>query len=131
MTLYTNTNGTLKEVSEKPFKLEREIQAIFEQNLNEVMSLTLVRSEFTIKNRRIDTLAYDETTKALIIIEYKRQRLQALRERDRCDVSGVRLRVQRYNERHREEILEKRKQKKEAKASEPSGDTVTNTLSIS
>lgn len=74
MTLYTNTNGTLKEVSEKPFKLEREIQAIFEQNLNEAMSLTLVRSEFTIKNRRIDTLAYDETTKAFIIIEYKRDK---------------------------------------------------------
>lgn len=74
MTLYTNTNGTLKEVSEKPFKLEREIQAIFEQNLNEAMSLTLVRSEFTIKNRRIDTLAYDETTKAFIVIEYKRDK---------------------------------------------------------
>lgn len=74
MTLYLNTNGSLKEVSEKPFKLEREIQAIFEENLNEVVSLTLVRSEFTIKNRRIDTLAYDEATKAFIIIEYKRDK---------------------------------------------------------
>jgi hypothetical protein len=37
MTLYTNTNGSLKEVSEKPFKLERDIQAVFEKNLNEVM----------------------------------------------------------------------------------------------
>jgi len=76
-------------------------------------------------------IAKRELDKETIIIEYKRQRLQALRERDRCDVSGVRLRVQRYNERHREEILEKRKQKKEAKVSEPSGDTATNTLSIS
>ena len=71
MTLYANTNGSLKEVSETPFKLERDIQSLFEQNLTEVMSLTMVRSEFSIKNRRIDTLAFDETTNAFIIIEYK------------------------------------------------------------
>jgi predicted transport protein len=74
MTLYVNNNGLLKEVSEKPFKLEREIQAIFEKNLYDVMSFTLVRSEFSIKNRRIDTLAFDETTNAFIIIEYKRDK---------------------------------------------------------
>ncbi len=74
MTLYSLTNGTLNEVGEKPFKLEREIQSVFESTLNEVMSLTLVRSEFSIKNRRIDTLAYDEATKSFIIIEYKRDR---------------------------------------------------------
>jgi len=79
-------------------------------------------------------IAKKELDKETIIIEYKRQRLQALREKDRCDVSGVRLRVQRYNERHRDEILEKRKQKKEAKKEakkEQAGDTATNTLSIS
>jgi predicted transport protein len=74
MTLYANTNGSLKEVSETPFKLERDIQSLFEKNLTEVMSLTLVRSEFSIKNRRIDTLAFDEATNAFIIIEYKRDK---------------------------------------------------------
>lgn len=74
MTLYAISNGNLAEVHEKPFKLEREIQAIFENNLYEVMSLTLVRSEFSIKNRRIDTLAFDESTNAFIIIEYKRDK---------------------------------------------------------
>jgi predicted transport protein len=74
MTLYANTDGALKEVSEKPFKLERDIQTLFEMNLNEVMSLTLVRSEFSIKNRRIDTLAFDEAANAFIIIEYKRDK---------------------------------------------------------
>jgi predicted transport protein len=74
MTLYANTDGTLKEVTEKPFKLERDIQTLFEKNLTEVMSLTLVRSEFSIKNRRIDTLAFDEATNAFIIIEYKRDK---------------------------------------------------------
>ena len=74
MTLYANNNGLLKEVSEKTFKLERDIQTLFEMNLSDVMSLTLVRSEFSIKNRRIDTLAFDESTNAFIIIEYKRDK---------------------------------------------------------
>lgn len=74
MTLYANNNGSLIEVSERPFKLERDIQTLFEKNLAEVMSLTLVRSEFSIKNRRIDTLAFDEATNAFIIIEYKRDK---------------------------------------------------------
>lgn len=74
MTLYALSTGVLKEVQEKSFKLERDIQTVFEQNLQEVMALTLVRSEFTIKNRRIDTLAFDEATKAFVIVEYKRDR---------------------------------------------------------
>lgn len=74
MTLYALNTGVLKEVQEKPFKLERDIQAVFEHNLKEIMALTLVRSEFTIKNRRIDTLAFDEAIKAFVIIEYKRDR---------------------------------------------------------
>ena len=61
-------------LKEKPFKLEREIQSLFENNLNELMDLQLVKSEFSIKNKRIDTLAYDTQSNAFIIIEYKRSR---------------------------------------------------------
>ncbi|WP_147678854.1 DUF5655 domain-containing protein [Algibacter pacificus] len=61
-------------LKEKPFKLEREIQSLFENNLNELMDLQLVKSEFSIKNKRIDTLAYDTQSKAFIIIEYKRSK---------------------------------------------------------
>jgi len=74
MKIYTLNNAKLNEVSEKVFKLEREIQQVFEDNLETVMGLTLVRSEFTIKNKRIDTLAYDKQAKAFIIIEYKRDK---------------------------------------------------------
>ena len=74
MTIYALKNNKLAEIHEAPFKLEREIQKIIEDNLSEVMSLTLVRSEFTIKNKRIDTLGYDEQAKAFIIIEYKRDK---------------------------------------------------------
>lgn len=74
MTIFAIKNGKLDEIHEAPFKLEREIQELFEANLAEVMGLTIVRSEFSIKNKRIDTLAYDEQAKAFIIIEYKRDR---------------------------------------------------------
>lgn len=75
MILYNNNNLTeLIQVKEKPFKLEKEIQNIFENNLHEVMGLELVKSEFAIKNKRIDSLAYDKQSNAFIIIEYKRDK---------------------------------------------------------
>lgn len=74
MPLYLNSKNKLRELNEKTFKLERDIQKVFEENLNEIMDLTLVKSEFSIKNKRIDTLAYDPQSKAFIIIEYKRDK---------------------------------------------------------
>ena len=61
-------------MKETPFKKERELQNIFEANLSLIMGLMLVKSEFTIKNKRIDTLAFDQESKAFVIIEYKRDR---------------------------------------------------------
>lgn len=74
MALYINQTGKLKEVKEKPFKLEKDIQKVFEANLYSIMGLELVKSEFAIKNKRIDTLAYDAQACAFIIIEYKRDK---------------------------------------------------------
>lgn len=71
MTLYNNQLGKLKELKEKSFKLEKDIQKVFETNLPTIMGLELVKSEFTIKNKRIDTLGYDAQACAFIIIEYK------------------------------------------------------------
>jgi predicted transport protein len=74
MALYLSQTGKLNEVKEKPFKLEKDIQKVFEENLSAIMGLELVKSEFTIKNKRIDTLAYDPQASAFIIIEYKRDK---------------------------------------------------------
>ena len=74
MPIYLFENSKLKELQEKVFKLELDIQKVFEENLDTIMGLTLVKSEFTIKSKRIDTLAYDTKAKAFIIIEYKRDR---------------------------------------------------------
>lgn len=74
MPIYTNLKGNLTYIKEKPFKLEKEIQSLFEANLKMVTELDLIKSEFTIKNKRIDTLAFDPQNKAFIIIEYKRSK---------------------------------------------------------
>jgi predicted transport protein len=74
MSIYANKNGTISQIKEKPFKLEKEIQQLFESNLQTIMGLELVKSEFSIKNKRIDTLAYDHQNNAFIIIEYKRDK---------------------------------------------------------
>lgn len=64
----------LEALKETPFKKERELQNIFEANLTQIMGFTVVKSEFIIKDRRIDTLAFDQESKAFVIIEYKRER---------------------------------------------------------
>jgi predicted transport protein len=75
MNLYHSTNNnSISILKENPFRLEREIQNIFEENLHEIMGLQLVKSEFSIKNKRIDTLAFDKQSQAFIIIEYKRDK---------------------------------------------------------
>lgn len=74
MKIFVNKSGKLVSHKEKPFKLEREIQKLFESNLQDIMGLDVVKSEFSIKNRRIDTLAFDSRTRAFTIIEYKRDK---------------------------------------------------------
>ena len=64
----------LEYIKEKPFKLEREIQTLTEQNLNTIFGLDFVKSEFALNNFRIDTLAFDKEANAFVIIEYKRDK---------------------------------------------------------
>ncbi|GBU09135.1 hypothetical protein AwWohl_02730 [Gammaproteobacteria bacterium] len=72
MQIFSIKNKELTALKVRPFKLERELQQLFEANLACISNLQLVKSEFTIKEYRIDTLAYDEEAKAFVIIEYKR-----------------------------------------------------------
>ncbi|MFA6152673.1 MAG: DUF5655 domain-containing protein [Chitinophagaceae bacterium] len=74
MQLYKNNQTTIAPLKEIPFKLEKEIQNFFEQNLFSITGLQFIKSEFTIKNYRIDTLAFDSEAKAFVIIEYKRNK---------------------------------------------------------
>jgi len=74
MQIYHTKEQKLVELTETPFRLEKEIQTVFENNLYEFTGLEFIKSEFTIKSNRIDTLAFDPESKAFVIIEYKRDR---------------------------------------------------------
>ena len=75
MKLYTiQDKSKLKSISNLKFDLEKDIQVLFENNLEELFNLEFVKSEFSIKNFRIDTLGYDKENKSFVIIEYKKDR---------------------------------------------------------
>ena len=72
MQLFQNNKSSLMDLREISFKLERYIQQLFEKNLFQITGLEFVKSEFSIQNQRIDTLAFDMENNAFVIIEYKR-----------------------------------------------------------
>lgn len=55
-----------------PFKLERDIQNLVEENLRVIFGLQFVKSEFQLNGLRIDTLVFDEQSSSFVIIEYKK-----------------------------------------------------------
>ena len=73
MYLFTiEKNDNLNPVREIGFKLEKDIQNISEKNLMKIFGLDFVKSEFSLHNFRIDSLAFDDTSKSFVIIEYKK-----------------------------------------------------------
>jgi predicted transport protein len=71
MILFKENKGELVSVKQKGFKIEKELQGLIEKNLNTIFGIQLIQSEFTFKNRRFDTLCFDEESKSFVIIEYK------------------------------------------------------------
>lgn len=74
MALYNLQNQKLQIIKEDSFKLEKDLQAITEINLDYVFGLKFIKSEFSLNNLRIDTLAFDNESKSFVIIEYKRDK---------------------------------------------------------
>jgi len=72
MSIFKIDNGKLKSIAELKFDLEKDLQKITENNLEEIFRLQFVSSEFQYNNLRIDTLAFDLDSNAFVIIEYKR-----------------------------------------------------------
>jgi len=64
----------LELIKKKPFILEKDIQSLTEDNLLCVFRLDFVKSEFSISNFRLDTIAFDNESKSFVIIEYKRDK---------------------------------------------------------
>lgn len=62
---------TNKELKQKDFKNEKELQTFFENNIQSILGYKFIDTEFAVGDFRIDTLAFDVETKSFRIIEYK------------------------------------------------------------
>ena len=67
-------DGILKKIEERKFKLEKDLQELTEKNMEAILGLQFVRSEFSLNNFRIDSLAFDNESKSFVIVEYKRNK---------------------------------------------------------
>lgn len=75
MKLFTFINTEkLDSIQEQQFKLEKDMQRVTEKNLQAVFNLHFVKTEFSLNNFRIDTLAFDSETNSFVVIEYKRDK---------------------------------------------------------
>lgn len=74
MFLYKISDNKLTEIKEEPFSKEVELHKLCEENLEGLFGLQYVRREFSLNNFRIDTLAFDKSINAFVIIEYKNTR---------------------------------------------------------
>ncbi len=74
MPIYRIEKNNLLPIKEKSIDLEKDIQKLTQDNLESVFNLRFVASEFSHKNFRIDTLAFDKEANAFVVIEYKRGR---------------------------------------------------------
>ncbi|WFA05994.1 DUF5655 domain-containing protein [Bacillus sp. HSf4] len=72
MYLFQLNHQDLKEIREKPFKKEKDIQQLCEKNLKQLLGLKFIASEFRVAG--FDTLAFDDQTQSFVIIEYKNKK---------------------------------------------------------
>src|SRR6056297_625264 len=73
-----NQNKKVKQIKKKNFKLEKELQSLVEDNLQELFGITFLASEYSTGERhggRMDTLGIDENNSP-VILEYKRNKNQ-------------------------------------------------------
>lgn len=74
MPIYQIKDKKLISIKEIVIDLEKKLQKLTEDNLEDVFGYKFISSEFSLHNFRIDTLAFDEETKSFVIIEYKKDR---------------------------------------------------------
>jgi len=72
MQLYQSNGSILNPLERDSFKLERDIQALVEKNMEVLFGLEFVSTEFSIAEFRLDSLAFDNQNNAFVIVEYKK-----------------------------------------------------------
>lgn len=76
--IFLNKDNKLMARKEIKFNLEKDLQNLVEKNLDEVLNLKFLKTEFSIESYRFDTVAYNEDSNSFVIIEYKRGKNESL-----------------------------------------------------
>ncbi len=74
MPIFKQEKNKLSLIKEVKIDLEKDLQKITEENLEEIFGLRFISTEFSLHSFRIDTLAFDEETSSFVIIEFKKDR---------------------------------------------------------
>ena len=72
MKLFNTKKNNVEGIDRKPFKNEREIQTLVENNMEEFLNLEFVCSEYSIDGFRLDSIGFDHENKCFVIVEYKK-----------------------------------------------------------
>lgn len=84
--LFNVKDNAVQEVKEQPFKSEKELQTLCENNLQKLINLEFVDTEFSVADFRLDTVAFDKEVNSFVIIEYKKTE-KCKRNRSRIYIS--------------------------------------------
>ena len=76
--LFKIENNKLNLIQEKPFKLEKDLEEVVNNHLQELTGLQLIEPYSRIDNYIFDALAYNKESNSFIIIEYKKVRCDHL-----------------------------------------------------
>ena len=76
MKIFKGKNNKLEFINQVNFTLEKEIQRLVEDNLEDLFNLEFLESEHSTSNRefRFDTVAFDTENESFVIIEYKKDK---------------------------------------------------------
>ncbi len=78
MFLYSNSKDSYTNVKSIPFDNEKDIQNIVENNMDTLLNLEFIESEFIVGDFRLDSVCLDPETNSFVIIEYKLDKNHAL-----------------------------------------------------
>lgn len=78
MPIFQIKNSKFNKIKEKKLDYEKDLQKLVERNLEEIFGLEFIsgasNKQFIIKNREIDTLAFDPQAKSFVIVEFKKDK---------------------------------------------------------
>ena len=78
MPIFQIKNNKFTKIKEKKFDYEKDLQRLVEKSLGEIFGLEFIsgasNKQFVIKNREVDTIAFDSQAKSFVIIEYKKDK---------------------------------------------------------